>query len=587
MSTAISLASRRHNLPFVYQMCKDRNFVTRKHKSNNQFTHTVLDGAFVRFGPVNIPLNDPVNWLDAFYREYVRSLQHGQRLYFVEWPLPGHRHRMYFDFDMYFAPDTPPVPIAALHDLFRAIQHAIAEAIIPFDDDQKMNEHDQTNMLNKMTLIVGSGGWSPRQKLGLHLIWRDIWVDTACLPEIRRQLVDALQNQFGDGVIPINGDCGSTALLPPTIQLHSSWDKVVDEHIAKRASSRMFGSAKLDWCDCKKRHIPCTHERENDKTRGRIDVGRIYEVATVVTHTGEPDPTLLEQYRQNMLMLLHHVSLCTPAPPDALTIEQPALAKSAHSTKSAKTAKSTKSAKSAKSAKIDDDTMMLIKRYIKSCYNEEPVKIESVGQRGGKPAAYRCTTTCRRCFNNFDQEHTSACCYFVVSCAFIDGYDGCDGHRSCVFSWPLLCSFVSLLFELVAFCADHSIPSPQHRMPFVRCCRIYEPALSQPTTQKKNQFAPLLTNPAHHHQQISHKGIVKRCFHVGDDVRADRTCKDEVTVLRFPVRLELALFGPRRRTQARAQFTIKADQDDSLSANHKAILLRHLQNINSRTPSVV
>lgn len=390
----MALVARKNHLPGVYRWVKERGLV-RKSGQSNEYTHTVLDGGFVMFGPIDVLADAENIWLRLFYSEYARSWEAGERLYMVEWPRPQQPHRLYFDFDMYFANNTPNFPATELQHMFACIQTALQNAVfreLPGD---------------RFTLLVGSGGWSAAkkrlgrdrqerayQKLGFHLIWTDIWINTAWLPAIREQLVLALETQFSNGCIPLVTDAPA--------QLHNPWSSVVDEHIAKRASSRMFGSAKLDWCSCRKEKQECLHDKERQgKGKGRIDVGRVYTLAAVVNNNGEQLGALFDHLNNNKVQLLFAASLCLTPPadgvPDDITVDV--------------NAQPSRSKEVMTDMPPDDKNCAMIKHYLRNCYGAELTKI----QYSKRSKVYTCQSTSRRCFNNFDQNHGSAANYFLVS----------------------------------------------------------------------------------------------------------------------------------------------------------------------------
>ena len=297
----MSLVARRNHLPHVYQVLKKRGFVKKK-GDTREYTHTVVDGGFVGFGPIEIPDDDPPLYLQLFYTEYAKSWERNERIYMVEWPRLNQPHRLYFDLDMYFAADSARPDITELSELFATIQNTLLSRIFP------------SLSSDRCTLIVGTGGYSNSRKrlgrdqqvrdlvkLGLHLIWRDVFVETTWLPAIRNAILTALETRFHDGVIPLAS--GSS------VGLLTSWDSVVDENIARRASSRMFGSAKLDWCHCRQDNIECTHDKDRSG-KGRVDVGRVYELAAVVDQDGEMMDSLFRKLNSNKVQLLFAVSLC-------------------------------------------------------------------------------------------------------------------------------------------------------------------------------------------------------------------------------------------------------------------------------------
>ena len=394
---AATFSERRVHLPHVYSVLKQHGFV-KKSGQSTAYTHTVLDGGFVRFGPIEIPDDNPL-YLHLFYTEYAKSWTKGERLYFVEWPRPQQPHRLYFDFDMYFNENVQQQPVTELRRMYSVIQEAIHTKVFP------------TLPQNQQTLLVGSGGWStshkrfsgdqqerPYTKLGLHLIWRDIFIQTDWLPAIRRVILSALDTEFPNGLI----DLANPRLQQ--LQLRNQWETVVDEHIAKRASSRMFGSAKLDWCHCKKLKIQCTHEKERNGTgKGRVDVGRVYALGAVVDYNGEMNDDLFDSFNNNKISLLLAASLCIPPthqPPTHISVDV-----------SSQPVRPTSSKTAATEMPSDDQHCVAIKHYLKICYNTELTKI----QFNKRQRTYTCHTNCRQCFNNFDQEHNSATSYITVS----------------------------------------------------------------------------------------------------------------------------------------------------------------------------
>lgn len=391
----MSLSSRRNQLPSVYKFAKERNFI-KKSGQSTEYTHTVLDGSFVCFGPIEIPDDSDNLWLRLFYAEYANSWERNDRLYMVEWPRPGQPHRLYFDFDMYFAASTPHCEPSAMRAMFANMQQCLQRDVFP------------SLRSNQFTLLVGSGGWSTTHKrlgkdqqereyvkLGLHLIWRDIFIDTKWLPAIRHAVLRSLQSRFPNGTIA------------NAVQLQNSWDTVVDEHIAKRASSRMFGSAKLDYCHCRKEKKECTHEKDRSgKGKGRVDVGRVYNLAAVVDNNGDMLDDLLEQLNNHKFQLLWAASLCIRPPPNAVP-DQIAVDTAAQQQQQPKKAR----VGAGTDMPDDDKNIMLIRHYLLNCYGAELAGI----RYNKRHKTYTCQTTSRRCFNNFDEEHNSACGYFLVS----------------------------------------------------------------------------------------------------------------------------------------------------------------------------
>jgi hypothetical protein len=390
------LSRRRYNLPLVYKFAKERGMVLKKGQGSN-FTHTVVDGGFVGFGPMHVPDTDGDMWLQLFYAEYALSWSRNERLYMVEWPRPGQPHRLYFDFDMYYPAATQPFDVKLLKPLFAEIQ-SVMHRLFPSLDVER-----------DMTLIVGSGGWSacrhhigqdPRErdcrKLGLHLIWRDIYVESAWMRAIRQAVVDRLEQWH----------------MEPMLMPANDWASVVDENIARRPSSRMFGSAKLDFCHCKKQGVQCSHERDRkDAANARVDMGRVYNLEAVVNTRGEHQVDLFNEYQAGKHKLLMAVSLCARPPahaPCQISINT-ILGHSDHG------------GGPVEPLDLTDDKHKAIALYLDHVYGVQPTKI--VFNRRKK--TFLCDTKCRRCFNNFDKDHGSSTCYFVVS------------HDCCCSSSPL------------------------------------------------------------------------------------------------------------------------------------------------------
>lgn len=405
------LAKRRQELPHIYRIVKDRKFLKKKGETS-EFTHTVLDGGIVRFGPIVIPPDD--SWMRIFYQEYVKSWNKQERLYFVEWPRPDLPHRLLFDFDMYFNAETTPThPPTELQSMFSVIQETLLRRVFPGLSP------------DRCTLLVGSGGWSQTRKrlgqdqqeravlkLGLHLIWRDIFVHTSWLPAIRDAVLGALQLNFNNGAIPTMTDA--------PIVLENAWDSVVDEHIARRPSARMFGSAKLDWCHCKQERVACKHYKEPKGGKGRVDVGRVYQLAAVLDSNGIEIPGLLNDYQTNKEELLFAASLCTTPPPDSVPMQfsvenLAAGANNADGQAAALAPVVVDDKKLVVDLAPSDDKCAAIKHYIRICYGVDLAKV----QFHQKLKTYTCQSWAKRCFNNFDEEHSGSSSFFVVRSVYL------------------------------------------------------------------------------------------------------------------------------------------------------------------------
>ena len=407
----MSLGARRNHLPAVYQICRDSGWVKKKATDGSVVpTHTVLDAGFVGFGPIVVPNTNPLQ-LELFYSEYAKSWDLGERLYFVEKPQPNQPHRLYFDFDMYFPVDAQPCPVSCLRRMFVTIQRTIYTTVFP------RISH------SNLTMLVGSGGWGtykkkfngeqiprPYTKLGLHLTWRDLFVESSWLMAIRAAIVTALESEYGNRNIPLvregefDDDEEQAEEDAGFLALQNTWDDVVDRNVAMTPSSRMFGSRKLEKCVCKKQKIDCTHDKDY-RGNGQFDAGRMYKLATVVNEHGVIRQSLLDSLNANKKHLLFAASLIvTPssAPPTHhgidLTAQQGSKTGASSSSKS-------------KDLPADDAKCVAITQYIKISYDIDITKFQFCR----RTRSYTLQTSCRRCFNNYDQEHTTATSYLTVS----------------------------------------------------------------------------------------------------------------------------------------------------------------------------
>lgn len=387
----MSLAERKDRLPHVYRWLKEYNCV-RPYKSH-PFSHTAYDGGFVKFGPIMVGQE----LLTAFYNHYAKSHHLGESLYLSEFPVEDKPMRLLFDFDLYLPPRAPHYPINAFQPIFHTIQQALKQFVFTSAPQQDF------------TLVIGSGGYSqttkrgdagdrPVTKLGLHLIWPNIFVNKGNLVPIRSIVVRELAKAFPDRIIPLR-------IHPPTsTQIVNTWDSVVDEHIAKSPAARMLFSRKLTPCSCRKEKKECTHEKSGPNSKhGVIDVGRVYRLGDVVDFSGLTNHQMLNELEDDHVRLLMTMSLRVVGDETAIettnfTGDEPLPVQRGKF----------------ESLPADNPKEQEIRNYLKMVCPDGTGDVTDVAYNA-KMKAYSCRTNSRRCANNRNQDHGSATSYFTVS----------------------------------------------------------------------------------------------------------------------------------------------------------------------------
>jgi hypothetical protein len=257
------LVGRSHFLPSLYKWLRDERYVLKK--GSKPYTHLAHDGGLVGFGPIRVP---PKDWR-MFYEKYASDWVDGQRrLYLTEVP-NGPVYPLFFDFDMLFdASDDAHLSHRTISIVYERVQ-TLLRAYYPVD---------------ALDLYIGSTDVSPKHKddrvyskLGLHLIWPSIMVRTIDALRIRQYLVTELK-RYGQQ-IPFTDDNDQ----PMEVTLQNTWDDVIDIQVTTTPKCRMFGSAKLDHCSCKRDKVDCHH------VLGCIDTGRIYDLVAVYDGTAVHD----------------------------------------------------------------------------------------------------------------------------------------------------------------------------------------------------------------------------------------------------------------------------------------------------------
>jgi len=208
-------------------------------------SHTLLNAKDVGYGSLLIPDDQ----LPEFYRRYAQHWMDNGEMYVIE--RATERFPLYFDLDMMFQHGT----VIDNHQLFITLQTIHLWVVSVFQPTSETTMYIASSGTNEKTK-----GDQLLTKCGMHVFWPTTIVNKQILAATRRFLVDKLQN---DDEIKCLG-------------LQNDWSDVIDEAVVKSPSCRMFGSSKLETCDCAKKKIRCRH------TGHQINVKHIYKMVGVL-----------------------------------------------------------------------------------------------------------------------------------------------------------------------------------------------------------------------------------------------------------------------------------------------------------------
>lgn len=129
------------------------------------------------------------------------------------------------------------------------------------------------------------------KKTGVHIYFKDIFVDSETAIKFRSCIIQNLINKFGER---------------PS---YNTWDDIIDAAIYKQAGLRMPGAHKPSKCpECKGKDFDnCSNSCE----RGYINEERPYLLHTYFNTDFEKDEEKTNEYRKNYLKLLQDTSLRT------------------------------------------------------------------------------------------------------------------------------------------------------------------------------------------------------------------------------------------------------------------------------------
>lgn len=405
-----ALVDRAHHLPRVYRWLKSQNRV--KKAGTRPFSHTVLDGPLIRFGPIIVDDDEHDHdhlLLRRFYQVYVESYANGEALYFAEWPIPDVPMRLYFDLDILLSETTPQLACWLYKPMFACIQRVLRTVVFADLDDAAFD------------LIIGSGGYSKTSKriaqkeqvcvkLGLHLTWPHIFVQKHNLPAIRTAVLRDLAKSFPRNKLPLPPDYDfkqdNDSLGEGCIHILNPWSSVIDENIAKAPSSRMFFSRKIQPCKCKKERVECVHVKDS-RGKGYEDIGRVYKLATVMNvHCQLADSTMTNEFPNTIegcVRLLMSVSLRISGAESPINIAATVSESIANHLND----------RNMETLTTDDPRDIALRTFL---YLVFPNCADVVAIRyRERPPLYVCSSNNKSCFNNYNCDHSAATTFIMVS----------------------------------------------------------------------------------------------------------------------------------------------------------------------------
>ena len=209
------------------------------------YTHLLLDGG---------KLIIPESRMNEFLNYYTNDFINNHRNYICE----GKTNIFRFHADLDFFQEEE-LEINELLTYISTIQSVLKELFV---DKIRTTKNNKNNKLKLYVCLTETGikekYGNIYKKIGVHLIWPNIYIDTEKSLIIRRLIITKFKNLYGER------------------DKHNSWEDVVDESVYRQNGLRMIGSAKLYKCkDCRDN----IRNKTNCQTcfgKGKIDEGRIY-----------------------------------------------------------------------------------------------------------------------------------------------------------------------------------------------------------------------------------------------------------------------------------------------------------------------
>lgn len=264
------------DLPPVYSWLRTRGLV--KKKGTKPFTHLAT---CARLGPIVVPHD----MLNAFYENYDKDVKAKKLLFISEEATDN--HILFFDLDFPLNAESKwddSVTWAVVNSIQRAICTVIYTDVHPRFRSAVVlvTEVTPTNKKSEDTF-----------KFGIHIYWPDLYCNVESHIRVRSVLLATLKHDFPDKITE-------------KVKLIASWNKILDVDRVMKPKLRMFGSNKMDYCNCPKKknaEDKCPHYG------GRGDAGRSYRMALVITGLGKSDQTETTKCMRDSLYLLKRISL--------------------------------------------------------------------------------------------------------------------------------------------------------------------------------------------------------------------------------------------------------------------------------------
>jgi hypothetical protein len=258
----------------------------------------------------------PWELYDEFLRICAEDMDNNHALFISEDRTPI--FRFFVDIDLY---DGEPTHFRTTSAILIGVLH---RAVLEFFPEHPMDE-----------LYVVVCGAQPRDcgsetyKCGLHLVWPNLFVDSNMALRIRETILARLYTQCGKRTGPRQND----------------WCDVIDEAVYLTSGLRIIGTHKMEKCtnkecphakqrlmlmslyrqreqghgsadlerriqECKEMDIPSICPKCHGK--GRIDVGRVYKVYTVIGYDTTVLSTLQDTLMENRYLALKETCIRTP-----------------------------------------------------------------------------------------------------------------------------------------------------------------------------------------------------------------------------------------------------------------------------------
>jgi hypothetical protein len=236
-----------------------------------------------------------------FLQHYANAWEQGTPLYLSQ-RAPKDLFPFFLDLDIYYTSmfEDNVVQETTLDQLFQTIQTVLRR---DFKGNDRLTAFVAYAAPEQSKVVSIEGEDTPLMKLGIHVHYPNLFVQTETALDIRTHLIDTLKNDLGN---VLNEHWGETDQWT----LQNDWETIIDLGVIKNRQLRMLGSRKIKKCgQCTRKTLPhqrtCAHPN-NVHYQAEVDVGRVYEHTTMFVYDcfGNQNHEERDRCRSNKLYAL-------------------------------------------------------------------------------------------------------------------------------------------------------------------------------------------------------------------------------------------------------------------------------------------